>query len=281
MRKEKRGSMEIQYGSAIDVGLKRSGKPNQDAFVILNSKHDNTLPPVLIVADGMGGYKGGEVASQIVIQQFSEDYAASNGKSFSMAAYSEQAIRKAILKMQEKAKEDVEYASMGSTVVALSLINARVNVVNVGDSRAYLINTNGVRQISYDHSFVGEAMRAGLLTAEEAMHHPKKNQLTQSIRAAATEIRPYYGTETLANNDYILLCSDGLWGVVPEPMIHYVVTANPPQMAAELLVQAANNLGGPDNISVIIARPVQDGPITKPAIRVQKADATSTLIQSR
>lgn len=198
-----------------------------------------------------------------------------------MAAYSEQAIRKAILKMQEKAKEDVEYASMGSTVVALSLINSRVSVVNVGDSRAYLVNTNGVRQISYDHSFVGEAMRAGLLTAEEAMHHPKKNQLTQSIRAAATDIRPYFGTETLANNDYILLCSDGLWGVVPETMIQYVVTANPPQMAAELLVQAANNLGGPDNISVVIARPIQDGPITKPAIRVQTADATSTLIQSR
>ncbi len=260
--------MEIQYGSAIDVGIKRSSKPNQDSMVILNPKQDGTLPPVLIVADGMGGYKGGEVASQIVIQQFSEDYATCNPKNFSMAGFSEQAIKKAIVRMQEKAKEDVEYASMGSTVVAVSIINGRVNVVNVGDSRAYLINTYGVRQISYDHSFVGEAMRAGLLTADEAMHHPKKNQLTQSIRAAATEIRPYYGAETLANNDKILLCSDGLWGVVPEPMIQYMVNENPPQMAADLLVQTANNLGGPDNISVIIARPIQDGPITKPSIRV-------------
>ena len=273
--------MEIQYGCAIDVGIKRSSKPNQDALVILTPKLESSLPPVLIVADGMGGYKGGEVASQIVVQQFSQDYAAYTGKNFSMDSYAEQAIKKAIVKMQEKAKEDVEFASMGSTLVAVSIMNGRVNVVNVGDSRAYLINTYGVRQISYDHSFVGEAMRAGLLTADEAMHHPKKNQLTQSIRAAATEIRPYYGNETLANNDTILLCSDGLWGVVPVPMIQYMVNDNPPQAAAELLVQTANNLGGPDNISVIIAKPIQDGPITKPAIRVQKSDATSTLIQGR
>ncbi len=273
--------MEIQYGTAIDVGIKRAGKPNQDSLAILTPKTQNALPPVLIVADGMGGYKGGEVASQIVMQQFSEAYSQWQSKSFSMASYCEQVIKKAIIKMQEKAKEDVEFASMGSTVVAVSVTNSRVSVVNVGDSRAYLINPNGVRQISYDHSFVGEAMRAGLLTAEEAMHHPKKNQLTQSIRAAATEIRPYYGTETLANNDIILLCSDGLWGVVPEQMIQYVITENPPQTAAELLVQAANNLGGPDNISIIIAKPIEDGPITKPSIRVQAADATVTQVSNR
>ena len=132
----------------------------------------------------MGGYTGGEVASQTIIHQFSTHYSAWNRSEFFPGWFLLiSVIADAIAEMKSKASADAQYASMGSTVVAVSLEKGKVNLVNVGDSRAYIINANRIRQINHDHSYVGEMMRAGLLTAEEAMNHPKKNQLTQSISA--------------------------------------------------------------------------------------------------
>ena len=261
--------MEIIFGSAIDVGIKRRSKPNQDSLVALMPAPNVTTPPVFVVADGMGGYTGGEVASQIVVKQFSSHYSAWNGRIFSLAGYADNAISDAVAEMKSKATADPQYAGMGSTVVAVSLEKSKVNVVNVGDSRAYIINSNKIRQINHDHSFVGEMMRAGMLTAAEAMNHPKKNQLTQSISTRTMELKPYNGTELIGQDDVVLLCSDGLWGVVTESLIQFIVMENPPQKAAELLVQMANERGGPDNISVIVIRQKPDAAITKPVLRVK------------
>jgi len=279
--REWKNPMEVIYGSAIDVGVKRRGKPNQDSLVVLMPPASASKPPVFVVADGMGGYTGGEVASQIVVKQFENQYKNWQGKTFSLASFADSVFSAAIGEMKKKAEADAQFGSMGSTVVAVSLEAGRINVVNVGDSRAYIINTNRIRQINHDHSYVGEMMRAGLLNAEEAMTHPKKNQLTQSIRAQAAELKPYYSTELFGADDIVLLCSDGLWGCVPEMLIQFIVLENPLQKAAELLVQTANEHGGPDNISVILARPNKDAPITKPSPRAQNADTSSTLVQHR
>lgn len=231
-------------------------------IVLLPSK-GRKQPPVFVVADGMGGYSGGALASQIVIEQFRQGYLAHTGDKFDFQAFASLAIEGALREMQNKGKQDSQYENMGSTVVAVSIDGENLNLVNVGDSRAYLIHETEMLQINYDHSFVGEAMRAGLLSKADAMKHPKKNQLTQSITAKRPEVKPYFSSLPFAENDLVLLCSDGLWGVVPETIIHAVAIEMPPQQAAEKLVKLANARGGPDNISVILCKQagtVQENP---------------------
>ena len=244
---------DFEIGSALDRGIKRKAKPNQDSLVILKGRGRKRLPPILVLADGMGGYAGGADASQSIVHAFRSLYAkAKKLKDFS--AFSSQVIELALNEMRKQAAKNPQYESMGSTLVAVCLLPDRLSLVNVGDSRAYLFHEGALQQISYDHSFVGEAVRAGLLRPDEAMKHPKKNQLTQSISPRRVDIKPYFAEIPFDKNDIVLLCSDGLWGVVSEPMIQSVVLEIPAQQAAEKLIKLANSRGGPDNISVIIAQ---------------------------
>jgi PPM family protein phosphatase len=245
----------FEIGFATDRGRKRNLSPNQDSLIVLTPAEDRDLPPVLIVADGMGGYAGGAAASQAIINTFCENYSSLKEpldfKSFCAAAH-----ETAHKKMQEKGEADPEFAGMGSTIVVGSIENDRLNIMNVGDSRAYLFHNGEVRQINYDHSFVGEAVRAGLITPAEAMTHPKKNQLTQSVSARRYEVKPFFDQVPFDDDDLLLLCSDGLWGVVSESMIQAVVLELAPQVAAEKLIKLANSRGGPDNISVIVCKKI-------------------------
>jgi serine/threonine protein phosphatase PrpC len=246
----------FEIGSAIDPGKKRKGGLNQDSMIVLLPSKGRKLPPVFVVADGMGGYSGGALASQIVIEQFRKGYMEYTGGEFVFQEFASVAIEGALREMHNRAKQDVQYENMGSTVVAISIDGENLNLVNIGDSRAYLVHETEMLQINYDHSFVGEAMRAGLLSKADAMKHPKKNQLTQSVTAKRLEVKPFYSSLAFAENDLVLLCSDGLWGVVPESIIHAVSIEMPLQQAAEKLVKLANSRGGPDNISVILCKQV-------------------------
>ena len=127
-------------------------------------------------------------------------------------------------------------------------------VVNVGDSRAYLLRGSEIRQISQDQSWVADQVRRGLLSVEEARQHPKRNRLTMSVSAKRPTVTPVTTEVELAKQDIILLCSDGLWGSVPNSLIWAAANEFPPQEAADRLVAFANTSQGPDNISVIIAR---------------------------
>jgi len=246
-----KNQFDITY--ALDRGVKRKESPNQDALVILKSQSKHKLPPLLVLADGMGGYAGGVAASKAVIHSFSELYklAIIIGD---YPAFAQKAIGMALRKMKSYSEKDPRFDSMGSTLVAVWLLCDKIALTNVGDSRAYVINKTGITQVSYDHSFVGEAIRVGLITKEEARNHPKKNQLTQSITPRRPEINPYFAEVPFKRDDTVLLCSDGLWGVVPEEIIQSVVNELPPQKATDQLVKLANAGGGPDNISVIVAR---------------------------
>ena len=143
---------------------------------------------------------------------------------------------------------------MGSTVVSAVLEKNILYIGNVGDSRAYIINQGDFRQVSWDHSFVGELVRQGAITPDQAHEHPKRNILTMSITAQRPEIDPYVYKFDLKDSDAVLLCSDGLWGSVSTEQIYTTVMGNRPQKAADMLIEMANNNSGPDNISVIIAR---------------------------
>jgi serine/threonine protein phosphatase PrpC len=129
-------------------------------------------------------------------------------------------------------------------------------LLNIGDSRAYIIRSRKTLQISQDQSWAAAQVRAGVLTEQEARAHPNRNRLTMAITAKRSEIKSYATRLELEPQDIVLLCSDGLWGVVPETLIQAAAIELPPQAAADKLVALANQSKGPDNISVIIARRV-------------------------
>jgi protein phosphatase len=157
-----------------------------------------------------------------------------------------------------KAKSDPDLAKMGSTVVAVVVQDNKLCLANVGDSRAYVMNENQIKQISWDHSLVGEMVRSGMITATEAHTHPKRNILTNSISAHREKFNIYTTSYELAADDILVLCSDGLWGPVSEAQIQAVVVELPPQRAADKLITLANRNQGPDNISVIVAKQVPE-----------------------
>lgn len=238
-------------GSACDVGRKRA--VNQDALAVLLPEEGILVPPLLVVADGMGGHNGGETASRLVIEAFREVYV-----QLQPPLDAAQALRSCAQRSHEavrtQAAKDPSLKGMGSTVVAAFLSNDRVDMLNVGDSRAYLLRGQEVIQISADQSWVMDQVRAGKLTLEQARHHKKRNHISMSLSANRPSITPILKEETFEPDDILLLCSDGLWGAVPESLIWAAANEFEPQEAAEKLAALANQSGGPDNISVIVAR---------------------------
>ena len=243
----------LEIGQAIDVGIKRKDSENQDALLVLHSKLINNHPPLMVVADGMGGYDGGAIASRLVVDSFSKTYLASVGdQDYSNILL--ECTYQAHNAIMEKGVDNPQLSWMGSTVVSVVISDDRLFLVNVGDSRAYLINQYEVKQINWDHSLVADEIRKGHLTDEEARFYPQRNVLTMSLSARRYDIEPYFTNQKFANGDVVVLCSDGLWGPVAAEVIQETVLTYPPQAAAERLVELANENGGPDNISVIVAR---------------------------
>ena len=245
-------SLDLTIGLASDPGQKRSGK-NQDCVGIVRPGFFNHRPPLLILADGMGGYNGGEVASQTVVRAMSAGYRGKRpkGSYLSLLINSLEEVHKQI---KRKSRQDAKLATMGSTVVALVVDWPDYYLINVGDSRAYRLHDHQLEQISADHSQVAEMVQKGEITKEEALSHPKRNILTMSISAARDTVIPYTSQSIFSPGDCILLCSDGLWSVVPESEIVYYLENFTPQEAADDLVKLANTYGGPDNVSIIVAR---------------------------
>lgn len=237
-------------GSACDVGRKR--KVNQDALAVLLPEAGLLLPPLLVVADGMGGHLGGETASRLVIEAFREVYLQLQPP-LDAAQALRVCVEQAHQAIRAGAAKDASLKGMGSTVVAAFLQNERVDMLNVGDSRAYLLRGQQIQQISTDQSWVMDQVRMGNLTLEQARHHKKRNRISMSLSANRPSITPILREETFEPDDMLLLCSDGLWGVVPDSILWAVANEFDPQEAAEKLVALANQSGGPDNISVIIA----------------------------
>ena len=246
--------IQFEFGIACDVGRKRKGEPNQDsAEVILPTLEEPWHPPLLVVADGLGKYVGGSLASRIVVDTFRQQF-----KQAEHPADYPELLLKCVHASHETIRaeglKDTHLALMGSTVVAVTLDEQKLYLLNIGDSRAYLIHATKMTQISHDQSWVAEQVRAGILTEREARTNPNRNRLMMAITAKRTEIEPFSTEVKLEPMDRVLLCSDGLWGVVPESLIGAAARELPPQGAADKLVALANNSSGPDNISVIIAR---------------------------
>ena len=242
----------FEVGSACDAGRKREGE-NQDRVEVVLPRESDVFPPLLLVADGMGGHLGGATASQLVIETFKENYLQAKHPTELLRLLNTCAV-KAHQSVREHVASNRELADMGSTLVAVALTQRRAFTLNVGDSRAYVLRGNRVIQITQDQSVVADQVRAGLLTPEQARGHPKRNHLSMSITAKRTEIQPFAIDYPLEPDDILVLCSDGLWDVLPETLILTTASELSPQQAADKLVALANDSQGPDNISVVVAR---------------------------
>lgn len=232
--------------SITDIGLKR--KLNQD-YVFSSEMQVGKLPNLFVVADGMGGHKAGDYASREatrIMIEYIEDCQEDNP-----IVVIRKAIELANSRLIHKARECEDYAGMGTTIVAATIIEGCMFVANVGDSRLYLLNEE-LRQITKDHSYVGEMVRMGSLDEEAARFHPKKNVITRAV-GGGNEIQIDFFEIPLSPGDVILMCTDGLTNMLDDSEIRLIIQKQRDVVEkAEALVKAANENGGLDNITVTI-----------------------------
>jgi protein phosphatase len=251
--------MVIAIGAASDRGMVRPN--NEDSFVVLIGRDVVGPDAVLVVADGLGGHRAGEVASHLVVDTFREWFGrgpAGEVTEPNLGTDGERdwggVLRAAIgasnRAVRQAARRNPDFAGMGSTIVAAAVADDRLFVANVGDSRAYLISDTSIYQLSHDHSLAAEFDARG----GRDLSRPPKNMLTRAI-GAAEEVRADLGTFELASGDCLILCSDGLSNMIaPEELIDLSRRHPDPERVARRLVELANQRGGPDNITAVVAR---------------------------
>lgn len=243
----------IRFASGTDVGRLRAA--NEDSCGLFGRAGRARL---WVVADGMGGHRGGATASQLAVatigEVFEQRFAQAGAVDGDGDGDGEQTLRRAIEEANRRifamALADPELAGMGTTVVAFLLdAQLRGSVAHVGDSRAYRHRRGRLEPLTTDHSVVAEMQRRGLITAEEATFHPRRNEILRAVGVLpAIEIEAK--RVDLEAGDSILLCSDGLSGILDDEEIAAVVARESPEAAVETLIRLANERGGPDNITV-------------------------------
>ena len=232
-----------------DIGKTRS--MNQDSFYV--SENDNGLN-LFILADGMGGYKGGEIASKVAVTAVSkyitEKFEEVSKDKESILDLLEEAIIFANSAIYEESEQDEELQDMGTTLEVILIYKQKVYIGHVGDSRIYRIRKNNMKKITTDHSYVEKLIQDGEITREESYNHPKKNLLIKAL-GTDEEVEPDIIYTVLNKNDMLIVCSDGLTNMIPEREILDIALNNASENVAEVLVDEANEAGGLDNITVI------------------------------
>ena len=240
--------MKISYGT--EVGITR--KENQDSVYVHSFSDTSGL---FIVADGMGGYEGGKIASSTAVQVIS-DYVINrfdenlSGKEINEILQA--AIKEASKEIYKMSLDKRELRSMGTTVVACVILSGVLYTASVGDSRGYLYSGKTLNQITLDHSLVYDMYLKGLISKEDARNHPQKNVITRAVGSESIVLIDTFETK-IATNDVVLICSDGLYTMVSEEKISEVLNDASENMA-EVLINLANENGGKDNITVITVK---------------------------
>jgi PPM family protein phosphatase len=258
--------VDYQVGRRTHVGMVRS--LNEDSLLTLElsriQQSVNYPIGIFVVADGMGGHSGGELASGTIVSNISKNAIQElfqenvlldkNHDRMKWLQESVEKVNRDVYELRESSGTD-----MGSTMVAALLENAKAYIAHVGDSRAYLINKNGISQLTTDHSLVERLIASNQITREEARTHPQRNVIYRTI-GDKLKVDVNVQEIDLKVDDILLLCSDGLSGMVTDQaMFDIVQNASCPQNACEQLIQAANANGGDDNITVVIIKIIRIG----------------------
>ncbi|HYJ74205.1 MAG TPA: PP2C family serine/threonine-protein phosphatase [Kineosporiaceae bacterium] len=238
----------LRYAARSDVGLVR--QTNQDSGY--------AGPHLLVIADGMGGHAGGDVASSLAIGELAPLDGESHGSDDAIA-HLERAVRSAHAELLARVEEEPQLAGMGTTVTALLRSGNRLALAHIGDSRAYLLRDGALTQITKDHTFVQTLVDEGRLTPEEAEHHPQRSVLMRVLSDIVDDPEPDFSMRESRVGDRYLLCSDGLSGVVSfETLRDTLAAGDAPGVTCERLVALARRAGAPDNVTCIVADVVDE-----------------------
>ena len=225
------------FGSRTDVGLVR--EHNEDSLLV--------APPLFVVCDGMGGHEAGEVASEMAIRTM-ENLADSIKDAQSMIS----AVEAANLNVIKAPRQGIGREGMGTTMTAAKVTGERVMIAQVGDSRAYLLHNGRIQQLTRDHSLMADLIESGQITEAEARFHPNRSVITRAI-GSDPYMQPDIYELNLSSGDRLLLCSDGLNAMLDDYQIEDILRdVTDPQTCADMLVSAARNAGGYDNITTIV-----------------------------
>ena len=250
------------YGSRTDVGLVRNH--NEDSLI--------ATPPLFAVADGMGGHAAGEIASEVAIQTLLQHAPESpNGDDLARAVV---ASNRAVIRA---ARQGMGREGMGTTMTAAMLEGRRLVVAQVGDSRAYLLHQGMLQRITRDHSLMADYIESGQITEEEAKTHPQRSVITRALGSDPNTLPDIYEMH-VAPGDRLLLCSDGLSGMVEDDLLESTLArVKDPQRCADVLVDEAISAGGFDNITAVVVD-VEGGAAREEARASRKGKASAIAI---
>jgi PPM family protein phosphatase len=244
----------IEAASLTDVGRQRAN--NEDSFLYWEPDSDADFRlkgRLAIVADGMGGYEGGQEASRLAVETVRSVYDnAFDGNPQNTLIGAFEAAHQNI---QRFAQEHPQFYGMGTTCTALSINGRELSFAHIGDSRLYLIRGESISRLTRDHSYVGRLVETGIVRSEDAESHPQRHILTAAL-GSGRDVTPHIPEHPtpLEEGDILLLCTDGLWGVVGDADLVRIVRTNPPAEACQKLVAMALDRGGPDNITLLVLR---------------------------
>lgn len=238
----------MKISARTDVGIVRSN--NQDSYAA--GEFQNGVAWA-VVCDGMGGNAGGNIASSTAVKSISERITSAYRETMTSSSIKNllvTAITNANFEIYDMAADNLELLGMGTTVVAAIMTKNTLYVAHAGDSRAYLISQDEIRQLTRDHSVVQDLVDRGEITPEQARTHPRKNLITRAL-GVDESLKVDFTVEDLEGDETLLICTDGLSNMIEPLDIYRVVADNPHDEIAEILVNQANENGGEDNITVV------------------------------
>ena len=240
----------MQAWGLTDTGMVRS--QNQDDYAIVKLSREQML---VLVCDGMGGAKSGNIASKMAVEVFTDEVkrtVRSGMKQERIDRMLKDSVELANKAVFEQSQLSEEYQGMGTTLVAGFIQKDRLTVVHVGDSRAYFLNENGVNSITTDHSLVELMVQRGELSRESAKNHPGKNLITRAV-GTETDVECDIYHRELSKGDNLLLCSDGLSNILSDQEILFeVVHGVKKDDCCQRLMKIANFRGSPDNVTIVL-----------------------------
>ena len=263
----------LVYGAKTDLGRLREN--NEDKFDYLEPEEPSVLATkgrVFAVADGMGGHSAGQIAAELALNVFIRSYYSDVKPDVEPSLA--KAVREANAYVVDVANTIPGRKGMGATLTAAIIRDDDLFLAQVGDSRCYLLRDGQLQQLTEDHSWVAEQVRAGALTLEEAEQSPFRNVITRSM-GGAPEVEPDLTAVKLLPGDRYLLCSDGLSGMVPDSELRELMSQGSPSVAAWNLIDRANQYGGKDNITAMILHVVDIQPWPQEEAEGEPAVATA------
>jgi serine/threonine protein phosphatase PrpC len=244
----------MEAASLTDVGLQRSN--NEDSYLYWEPDSESDFRRkgrLAVVADGMGGYEGGQEASRLAVETVRHIYDRNFDNDPQQTLIT--AFQSAHDNIQRYGMEHPQFHGMGTTCTAICIIDHQLRFAHVGDSRLYLVRGETITRLTRDHSYVGRLVENGIVRSEDAESHPQRHILTAAL-GSGRDVTPHVPQQPIAleESDTLILCTDGLWSLVADRDLAQVAQSNSPAEACTRLVQMALARGGPDNITLVILR---------------------------